>query len=327
MSEEYKGTDIELGAEEVLERAQHGSPEAMVEWAMRLKLGKGVPRDRTEAVNWLKRAADLDYAEALFQLGRCAETGSGLLQDDEVACEYYHRAAMLGLAEAQYAYAVCLQGGLGCLCNPAEARCWMQNAAAQGHEKAIEMLKSMEEIPQLEEETKEEDDRWTQEIITPVNPQAYVVKKEEKRTEPAPVIREAAIKERSAAGFYMVMVAAGIASGFVLKVSYGMIAVSESFRSVNSYMIYLMIIGVISGLVLAKMTSGLYIHAKDPLPIFAFALLMPVVVFLLAMVGMTIWAFVTGALKLVWSIIWAILKVIFSIVVVVIVIAVVLSFL
>ena len=329
MKEEYKGMDNELSAKEVLERAEHGSPKDMVEWAMRLKLGKGVARDKAEAVNWLKRAADLEDAEALFQLGRCAETGIGLPQDDVAACEYYHHAAMSGLAEAQYAYGVCLQGGLGCICNSMEARCWIQDAAAQGLEKAIEMLKSMDEMAPLEEVVEEEKEtaRWTQETITPVNPQAYTVRKEEKKIEPALVIQEASVTERSSAIFYILMMAAGIASGYVLKVSYGMIAVSESFRSVNSYMTYLMVIGVISGFILAKMTSGLYKRAKDPLPIFAFALLMPVVVFLLAMVGMTIWAIITGALKVVWSIILAILKVIFTIIIVVIVIAVVLAFL
>jgi hypothetical protein len=63
--------------------------------------GVGVPRDLTEAVRWIRLAADNGYAPAERTLGNLYEKGEGVPASEEEAITWYKRAARQGDTFAQ----------------------------------------------------------------------------------------------------------------------------------------------------------------------------------------------------------------------------------
>ncbi|WP_372717983.1 tetratricopeptide repeat protein [Immundisolibacter sp.] len=62
-------------------QAKSGNPAAMVEVAMMLTTGLGITRDDKAAVQWLRKASDLGYAEAWAELGELYVEGAGVPKD------------------------------------------------------------------------------------------------------------------------------------------------------------------------------------------------------------------------------------------------------
>ena len=54
------------------------SPKAMFNLGLRYYNGDGVARNFTEAVRWLRKAAELGIPEAMCNLGICYENGEGV---------------------------------------------------------------------------------------------------------------------------------------------------------------------------------------------------------------------------------------------------------
>ena len=103
----------------------------------------GAPRE--QALTELKRvfpqlqqAAEVGDTEALFILGRCAETGSVVKQNAAEAIQYYQRAAAGGNTDAMY--------NLGCIymqtgkVGEALALSWYEMAANMGHPQAVRAM-------------------------------------------------------------------------------------------------------------------------------------------------------------------------------------------
>lgn len=63
------------------EDAEQGSPLAQYLLGAFYQIGEAVPRDRSEAVNWYRRAANQGLAVAQFALGAMYATGQGVPED------------------------------------------------------------------------------------------------------------------------------------------------------------------------------------------------------------------------------------------------------
>ncbi|WP_200182570.1 tetratricopeptide repeat protein [Ectothiorhodospira mobilis] len=73
-------------------RADGGDPEAQNDLGL-FFMGEG-QYDR--ALPWLQKAAEQEYAEAMYWLGRCHVAGQGVEQDEDAGLEWIRRAAERG---------------------------------------------------------------------------------------------------------------------------------------------------------------------------------------------------------------------------------------
>lgn len=88
-------------------------------------------------------AADVNDANAQFEMGKRFANGDGVETNVVKAVQCYRRAAELGLADAQYVLGLCYDVG-NCVENDAaEAAKWHRKAAEQGHAKAQGFLCDM----------------------------------------------------------------------------------------------------------------------------------------------------------------------------------------
>jgi uncharacterized protein len=95
--------------------------------------GTGLEQDDDKAVEHFKKAAALDNADALYNLGARHEKGNGVKQDDAEAVRLITRAATLGNADAQYNLAARHEEERGVPRDDAEAVRFLQAAAEKKH--------------------------------------------------------------------------------------------------------------------------------------------------------------------------------------------------
>lgn len=120
--------------------AAGGAPAAQLMLGILMLHGKGVTKNQSEALFWLKRSFDGENPNAGFLLG-CVYLGdSGVAQDFCKARRYMKASAYQGVPKAQYYYGWMLREGKGGPINHEEALVYMKKAAAAGHEGAIEAL-------------------------------------------------------------------------------------------------------------------------------------------------------------------------------------------
>jgi len=115
-------------------RAQRGDSEAEFELGRIYFLGTGRSKDDTQAIYWVRKAAEQGYPNAESALGFAYLNGNaGVDRDDLSAVHWFQRAADHGLAEAQatlaYMYA---QGRGGLPKDDSQAVNWFRKAAEQG---------------------------------------------------------------------------------------------------------------------------------------------------------------------------------------------------
>ena len=65
--------------------------------------GKGVAKDRQEAVAWYRRAAEQGFAKAQYNLGVMYHKGKGVAKDDKEAMAWFRKAADQDHADARAA--------------------------------------------------------------------------------------------------------------------------------------------------------------------------------------------------------------------------------
>ena len=65
--------------------------------------GEGVAQDMTLAVQWVRKAAEQNYANAQSTLGFCYENGRGVGKDLQEAINWYRKAAAQGNTSAKEA--------------------------------------------------------------------------------------------------------------------------------------------------------------------------------------------------------------------------------
>lgn len=99
---------------------------------------KDMPKPPSAHIDWYKKAAEAENAEAQYVLGELYLKGDGVPRSFPAAAQMFRRAAEKGnLARAQYALGLLFQRGLGVPKNEVEAVLWWQKAADQNFSAAI----------------------------------------------------------------------------------------------------------------------------------------------------------------------------------------------
>ena len=112
--------------------AEKGDAQSQFDLAKVLALGSlGVAKDEAEAVKWLRKAAEQDYARAQCDLGCCCYDGQGVAKDYVAAFRWFREAAGQRLAVAQFNVGLCYHNGQGVAKDFAEAVKWYLKAAGQ----------------------------------------------------------------------------------------------------------------------------------------------------------------------------------------------------
>ena len=95
--------------------------------------GDGVAVDFAEAVKWFRKAAEREIAPARAVLGECYAKGRGVARDPVEAVKWFRKAAEQNFAPAQFDLGVCCHRGRGVARDPVEAVKWFRKAAEQEH--------------------------------------------------------------------------------------------------------------------------------------------------------------------------------------------------
>jgi TPR repeat protein len=80
-------------------------------------------------VQWYRKAADQDYANAQYYLGQMYRLGHGVQRNYAEAAKWFHRAAVQGHASAQYYLGFMCEAGLGVPVDLVQAYMWFDVAA------------------------------------------------------------------------------------------------------------------------------------------------------------------------------------------------------
>jgi TPR repeat protein len=116
-------------ADQVKAKAEAGDAAAECDLGMRYARGDGVPKDYPEAVKWLRKAAEQDYADGQRQLGNAYFYGKGVEKDYDQAFAWYSKAAGQGNIEAQASLGVCYEFGYGVRKDDCQAAGWYRKAS------------------------------------------------------------------------------------------------------------------------------------------------------------------------------------------------------
>lgn len=114
------------------EAAKRGDAQSQYDLAVALDCGRGVKRDRTEALEWLRQAAGQGHVGAQGALGWKYMTGEGVVRDDAAAFQWLRRAAERGNTPAQNNLGILYALGRGVAADPVEAAKWFRLAAERG---------------------------------------------------------------------------------------------------------------------------------------------------------------------------------------------------
>jgi len=97
--------------------------------------GNGVTKDYVEAFKWFRKAAEQNDANSQYQclLGLCYNQGEGVTKDHVEAVKWFRKAAEQNCAAAQYSLGLCYDKGEGVTKDEAEAVKWYRKAAEQNN--------------------------------------------------------------------------------------------------------------------------------------------------------------------------------------------------
>ena len=102
--------------------------------------GEGVDQDYAQAVRWYRRSAEQKFPRGLFSLGWCYDNGLGVEKDPAEAARWYSKAADGGDVQAQYNLAWDYARGEGVAQSWPHAAALYRKAADQGHADALYSL-------------------------------------------------------------------------------------------------------------------------------------------------------------------------------------------
>lgn len=132
--------DYKTAAELWLADAYLGSADAQFNIGVLYVEGKGLPKDRTEAVFWFTKAASQGNREAQYNLGHLLLEESDDIDKIRQGIEWWRKSAEAGFPVAQYNYGRALFHGIGTDEDRPGSRQWFERAANGGNEKAAEFL-------------------------------------------------------------------------------------------------------------------------------------------------------------------------------------------
>lgn len=126
------GADESSETREMIRRAGQGNADAQTALGRAYKVGKGVPKDQTLAVNWFRKAAEQGDADAQLWVAWAYRDGEGVPQDYAQALNWYRKAAEQGVPAAQSALSGAYQLGQGVPQDDAQSVYWLRKLAEQG---------------------------------------------------------------------------------------------------------------------------------------------------------------------------------------------------
>lgn len=117
--------------------AEQGNAEAQFNLGLLYDRGRGVPKDKSEALRWYRLAATQGDTFAQNSLADNYWEGTGVPKDDTEAVRWWRLAADKGFAPAQHSLGKIISGGgQGVPSDKIHAYMWLALSAAQGDEEA-----------------------------------------------------------------------------------------------------------------------------------------------------------------------------------------------
>ena len=99
--------------------------------------GDGISEDYVAAFNWYKKAAELGFAMAQYNVGLMYDLGRGIPEDKFMAVHWYQKSANQGDFFAQRNLAIKFYNGEGIAANKVHAYAWINLAAERSNNSDI----------------------------------------------------------------------------------------------------------------------------------------------------------------------------------------------
>lgn len=132
-----QGTALAAPIQQLHKQAEKGDAEAQFSLGLLYDRGRGVPKDKSEALRWYRLAATQGDMFAESALGDNYWEGTGVPKDDTEAVRWWRLAAGKGFAPAQHSLGKILSGGgQGVPSDKIHAYMWLMLSASQGNEEA-----------------------------------------------------------------------------------------------------------------------------------------------------------------------------------------------
>jgi len=120
--------------------AERGNRKAQVNLGSMYRDGQGTPQNYSEAMYWYRKAADQGSAVAELMIGRLYFDGKGVTRNFTEAATRFRKAAGEGLPVAQCDLGMMYYRGHGVSKDLATARAWLKKAAVRGYAPAKTIL-------------------------------------------------------------------------------------------------------------------------------------------------------------------------------------------
>lgn len=132
-----------LDTQHLLEKAEGGDGEAILELAAAYRVGLGVEKDLEAAASWYRRAATDGSGEAKFQLGRMYLKGTGVRRNRRHAFSWLRRAAVGGHPRAPFELGLQFAEKSRAIPDLINAVAWLSIAYEAGHLSALNMRETV----------------------------------------------------------------------------------------------------------------------------------------------------------------------------------------
>jgi TPR repeat protein len=126
------------------QEANAGDALAQHELGLRYLLGEGTPADTTQAVYWVKKAAEQNLTSAKYNYAIFLINGIGVPWDPYIAYKYFKSAANDGMVQAQYVVGILYTDNLTVKRNWNLAYYWIKKASDSDYEPAKEIVAKLE---------------------------------------------------------------------------------------------------------------------------------------------------------------------------------------
>lgn len=140
----FQQRDFEAARDIWLPLAEQGDGRAAYYISLLYAQGKGVPKDSSQAMEFLVTAAENGHAMAQFNLGNHYNQGKWVDEDPEKAARWWHEAGEQNMRRAQHNLATLYLIGRGVAQDINKARYWYERAAENGSTPSALMLEQIE---------------------------------------------------------------------------------------------------------------------------------------------------------------------------------------
>lgn len=132
--------NFELAADLWLADAHRGAPDAQFNIGVLYIEGKGLPKNRDQAISWFTKAANQGHPEAQYNLGHLLIEQTGDVDKIREGIDWWRKSAEAEFPVAQYNYGRALFYGVGVEENREASRPWVEKAAQGGNISAQNFL-------------------------------------------------------------------------------------------------------------------------------------------------------------------------------------------